>query len=259
MREIKSSPKNRHIVDNKAPKYLTSSYLNQRTAIFNALFIVFVTILLIAEISLGSKYLTSADAGNTQNQDQTQIQTQANEEQPVQDENVPAEITQDKASEDVTIVNTNNIDNQRAFSLAESAAATNGQTSRMKDSNIAAGAKWISVNLETSVTVLWTGATPTDFFEISSGKIDTPTPKGTFSVWQKTPVQTMSGYEKDGTPWHYDNVHYATYFYKDYGFHEAYWHNDFGMAKSHGCVNMHLADAEKLYNFVIKGTPVVVY
>ena len=44
------------------------------------------------------------------------------------------------------------------------------------------------------------------------------------------------------------------YFYNDkitkargFGLHGAYWHNNFGHPMSHGCVNMRIEDAEKLY------------
>jgi len=50
------------------------------------------------------------------------------------------------------------------------------------------------------------------------------------------------------------NVPYVMFFendqvpgWKGYGIHGAYWHNDFGRPKSHGCVNLPVGAAEKLY------------
>lgn len=43
------------------------------------------------------------------------------------------------------------------------------------------------------------------------------------------------------------NVRWVMYFYRDFGTHTAYWHNNFGHSMSHGCVNMRLIDAKELY------------
>jgi hypothetical protein len=50
------------------------------------------------------------------------------------------------------------------------------------------------------------------------------------------------------------NVPYTMFFYNGqtpkswgYSLHGAYWHNNFGHPMSHGCVNMRIPDAEKLY------------
>jgi len=48
------------------------------------------------------------------------------------------------------------------------------------------------------------------------------------------------------------------YFYKDFGLHAAYWHDNFGHPMSHGCVNMRLIDAKKLYDWAdgpVSGQP----
>lgn len=50
------------------------------------------------------------------------------------------------------------------------------------------------------------------------------------------------------------NVPYTMFFenekiprWKGYGIHGAYWHNDFGTPRSHGCVNLPVDAARKLY------------
>ena len=58
----------------------------------------------------------------------------------------------------------------------------------------------------------------------------------------------MTGGSKDlGTYYYLPNVPYTMFFYKDYGIHGAYWHDNFGHPMSHGCVNMRIDDAEKLF------------
>lgn len=88
---------------------------------------------------------------------------------------------------------------------------------------------------------------------VSTGLPATPTVQGEFAVWHKTPSQTMSG------PGYYlPNVTWVMYFYAGYGFHTAYWHDNFGQPMSHGCVNMRPEDAEWFYNFASLGTNVYV-
>ena len=57
-----------------------------------------------------------------------------------------------------------------------------------------------------------------------------------------------------GTYYNLPNVPYTMYFanaeippWRGFGLHGAYWHNDFGRPKSHGCINMRPADAQVLY------------
>ncbi|OGK19422.1 hypothetical protein A2866_01795 [Candidatus Roizmanbacteria bacterium RIFCSPHIGHO2_01_FULL_39_8] len=89
---------------------------------------------------------------------------------------------------------------------------------------------------------------------ISSGKWF-PTPTGEFDIWVKLRATRMSGGVGDD---YYDlpNVPYVLFFYnKDvsqatgFSLHGAYWHNNFGHPMSHGCVNMRITDAEKLYHW----------
>lgn len=83
---------------------------------------------------------------------------------------------------------------------------------------------------------------------IASGKWG-KTPVGNFNIWLKLRATRMSGGQGDDA---YDlpNVPHVMYFYHDFGFHGAYWHNNFGHTMSHGCVNMRLVDAKKLFEWV---------
>jgi len=45
------------------------------------------------------------------------------------------------------------------------------------------------------------------------------------------------------------------YYHRGYAIHGAYWHNDFGRPKSHGCVNMAIPDSEKLFYWANPPTP----
>lgn len=98
--------------------------------------------------------------------------------------------------------------------------------------------------------------------ETTSTGLDTsPTPRGEFVVFRKTPSRYMQGplpgvsedyYDLPGVPW-------TIYFTKEgAAIHGAYWHDKFGSQWSHGCVNLDMEIARKLYEWADLGTRVVV-
>jgi hypothetical protein len=97
---------------------------------------------------------------------------------------------------------------------------------------------------------------------ISTGLELTPTPRGIFTIFKKTPSRYMQGplpwladqqyYDLPGVPW---NLYFTE---QGAVIHGAYWHNNFGKQYSHGCVNMRTDEAHKLYTWATLGTQVVV-
>lgn len=98
--------------------------------------------------------------------------------------------------------------------------------------------------------------------DISTGLTLTPTPRGTFTIFRKTPSRYMQGplpyledkevYDLPGVPW---NLYFT-----DLGavIHGAYWHTSFGSQYSHGCVNASPELARQIYEWADLGTKVVV-
>jgi len=110
--------------------------------------------------------------------------------------------------------------------------------------------KWIDVDLSEQRVVAYAGATPVNSFMISSGLPGTPTVTGNFRIWAKTPIQDMSGGNRAAGNYYYlKDVPWVQYFYKDYGFHGTYWHNNFGQPMSRGCINMTNDDAQWLFDW----------
>jgi lipoprotein-anchoring transpeptidase ErfK/SrfK len=75
------------------------------------------------------------------------------------------------------------------------------------------------------------------------------TPEGNFITFRKRASRHMvagnraNGYDLPGVPW-------VSYITEDgVAFHGTYWHNDFGMPRSHGCINMTSAAAKWLYRW----------
>ncbi len=82
------------------------------------------------------------------------------------------------------------------------------------------------------------------------GLVDFTTPIGDHEVVRKRPSRHMHGFE--GRPDAYDlpGVPFCTYFTQaGAAVHGAYWHNDFGHPRSHGCVNVLAADAQWVYRW----------
>lgn len=97
--------------------------------------------------------------------------------------------------------------------------------------------------------------------KISTGIELTPTPRGVFTVYRKTPSRYMQGpipgisekqYDLPGVPWN-------LYFTKEGAvIHGAYWHDKFGKQWSSGCVNLSPEQAKKIYQWADVGTEVLV-
>lgn len=88
-------------------------------------------------------------------------------------------------------------------------------------------------------------ASGTSYQNDAGENFDFSTPEGLYHVQRKRPSRRMRGgfdvgldYDVNGVPW-------CTYFsFTGAALHGAYWHNDFGGPRSHGCINM-TADAAK--------------
>lgn len=126
----------------------------------------------------------------------------------------------------------------------------------------ATGTKHILVDRSEQILRAYDGEELFMEVEISTGLELTPTPRGTFHIFRKTPSRYMQGplpylvdqqyYDLPGVPW--------TLYFTEGGaaIHGTYWHNNFGNAQSHGCVNLRPEEAEKLYRWAELGTKVVV-
>ncbi len=123
--------------------------------------------------------------------------------------------------------------------------------------DLAPGERWIDVNLEEQSLVAFEGVTPVYATLVSSGRHskikdkDHSTPTGEYRIREKHITTTMDG---DGTaagdlPYSIEDVPYVMYFYHSYALHGAFWHRNFGVEMSHGCVNLAPLDAKYLFFF----------
>lgn len=113
--------------------------------------------------------------------------------------------------------------------------------------------KRIVVDLSTQLVTAFEGENLVFSQRCASGVRGTETPKGEFRTYHKGPSVHMTNegdavedahiYSLPGVPW--------CSFFTGAGnaFHGAYWHNDYGQPRSHGCVNLPSEAAKFLYRW----------
>lgn len=114
--------------------------------------------------------------------------------------------------------------------------------------------RWIEVDLSKQRLIAWEGSKQAFSTVVSTGKAATPTLTGVFAIQAKH-VSTRMTTPDYNVPF----VPYTMYYSGGYAIHGAYWHNRFGTPVSHGCVNLAVDQAERLFNWSSIGTPVVVH
>lgn len=117
--------------------------------------------------------------------------------------------------------------------------------------------KWIDVDIGSQTIMAHDGIKPIKTVLMSSGLGRSWTPQGNFKVYLKVAKQTMSG--GIGVDRYYlPNVPWILYYSGDNAIHGAYWHNNFGVPMSHGCINVSPQDAKWFYDWGQVGTPVII-
>jgi lipoprotein-anchoring transpeptidase ErfK/SrfK len=114
--------------------------------------------------------------------------------------------------------------------------------------------RWIDVDLSEQRVTAYEDLTPVNEFIVSTGVAAHPTVTGQFRIYVKLRSTAMAGpgYYLPGVP-------FTMYFYKGYALHGTYWHSNFGVPMSHGCINLYTPDAEWLFNWASVGTMVNVH
>ncbi len=108
--------------------------------------------------------------------------------------------------------------------------------------------RWIDVDLESQILVAFEGTTAVYATMVSTGGKETPTLTGTYRMWLKESEADMKGLNGED-PYSVATVPWTQFFSpeNDLALHTAYWHDQFGTKRSHGCVNLAPRDARWLY------------
>jgi hypothetical protein len=110
--------------------------------------------------------------------------------------------------------------------------------------------KHIQVDVTNQTLSCFEGEQEVYFCRISSGVGDFSTPVGEqfahwkiFSIHMSANTASDSGYDTAGVSW-------PTFINKDgVAIHAVFWHNDFGMKRSHGCINVLPEDAKWVFRW----------
>ncbi|MCX5742361.1 MAG: L,D-transpeptidase [Proteobacteria bacterium] len=110
------------------------------------------------------------------------------------------------------------------------------------------GERWIDVDLDAQILVAFEGDVPVYTTMVSTGGKDTPTETGIYRMWVKESEADMKGLNGED-PYSVATVPWTQFFSPEKGLalHTAYWHDQFGTRRSHGCVNLAPRDARWLY------------
>jgi hypothetical protein len=118
------------------------------------------------------------------------------------------------------------------------------------------GEKWLDINLSRQTLVAYVENRPVYATAISSGKDGYQTKSGIFRIYWKVTETDMKNEVGADEQYLASSVPWSMFFWKGQALHGAYWHDDFGIPKSHGCVNLAPLDARYLFEWASPSIPV---
>jgi hypothetical protein len=123
------------------------------------------------------------------------------------------------------------------------------------------GDRWIEVNLYNQTLTVYQNRQLVFASLVSTGVEPFYTQPGLFQIYQKKPLETMSGaFEADRSDYYYlEDVPWTMYFDQARALHGAYWNPFFGWARTHGCVNLSIGDSAWLFQWANEGDWVYVW
>jgi lipoprotein-anchoring transpeptidase ErfK/SrfK len=92
---------------------------------------------------------------------------------------------------------------------------------------------------------------------VSSGK-NSWTFEGRFAVLYKVEYSSITPPAYSTSEYYIEGLPYFMTYAGNFGFHAAYWHDNFGAAGSHGCINLAPVDAKWLYDWAGLGERVII-
>ncbi len=120
--------------------------------------------------------------------------------------------------------------------------------------------RWIDVSILHQSLTAYEGKKPVYVTLVSTGADGLGDPKkthstilGAFLIHTKHLSVTMG--DRIGDEFDFRDVPFVQYFTEGFALHGAYWHDDFGTPRSHGCVNLAPVDAAWLFRFTDPEVP----
>lgn len=124
-----------------------------------------------------------------------------------------------------------------------------------RPSGIEPDTRWIHVDLAGQTLVAYEGEMPVYATLVSSGADGFETPEGLYRIRRKYVSRRMAGPDPDKGSYDIAEVPWAMYYHRGYALHGAYWHDEFGKVRSHGCTNIPPTDAQWLFHWASPRLP----
>ncbi len=119
---------------------------------------------------------------------------------------------------------------------------------------------WLDLSVSSQVLVAYRGPVPVFATLVSSGRRGRhhATPLGDHRMWVKLAFSDMDNLQREDLRRNYaiERVPWVQYFAGANGLHAAFWHDDFGRRKSHGCINLAPVDARSIFEFTEPALPI---
>ena len=110
------------------------------------------------------------------------------------------------------------------------------------------GAVWIDVHLPEQTLTLYHGTEPIFVTLISSAKSGFITPTGIFALYSKATSWDLGSLPNAEEAYYMEHVPWVMHFFPRYALHSAFWHADFGIPSSHGCINLSPRDIAFIFD-----------
>ncbi|NMC72614.1 MAG: L,D-transpeptidase [Myxococcales bacterium] len=110
--------------------------------------------------------------------------------------------------------------------------------------------RWLDVDLAEQLLAAYEGDVPRFATPISAGRGGL-TREGSFRIYRAAGTQTMRGplTGDGGRTYTVHDIPWVLFFDEDRALHAAFWHVEFGTARSHGCINLPPAAAAWVFDF----------
>jgi hypothetical protein len=117
-----------------------------------------------------------------------------------------------------------------------------------RPSGVAAGERWIDVDLDEQVMIAYEGDVAVYATMISGGR-GRSTPTGIHRISKKIARTRLKAPDVSFGRWDMPDVPFSMRFRKYYAVHGVYWHDSFGKPRSQGCVNLSPRDARFVFEW----------
>lgn len=127
-----------------------------------------------------------------------------------------------------------------------------------RPATVSATQRWLDIDLTTQTLLAMQGEHPL-FATLISGGVGRPgtpfaSPPGLHRITAKLLYATMDNLEHTGVvPYSYEDVPFTQYIGR-VALHGIFWHDRLGHPMSHGCINLSIPDAERVYAFTTAQT-----